>query len=159
MTTSRDKTFTVNLVTGEEIWTRLFPQNFALTGMLRGTQRALRFWTSSGNSDVVHASLGYRQLSWFKQEVENFLISYFTNILCYVAVMAFNFLRKSIAGIYVSQLTVIKRLKLIVDKNCETVSASCDMSTLTEVAILTGVKVLIGSPTLLYISYKTKNTH
>jgi len=73
--------------------------------------------------------------------------------------MTFNFLRKSVAGIYVRQLTVIKRLNLIVDKNCETVSVSCDMSTLTEVATLTAVEVLFGPPTQLYISYKTKNTH
>jgi hypothetical protein len=98
-------------------------------------------WISQGNRDVVHTSLGYLHFSWFKQEVENFLISYFTNILCYVAVMTFHFLRKAIAGIYIHQLTVIKKLKLIADKNCETVGVSCDMSTSTEVAMLTGVEV------------------
>ena len=57
--------------------------------------------------------------------------------------MTFHFLRKAIAGIYVHQLTVIKRLNLIADKNCDTVGVSCDMSTSTDVAMLTGVEVLL----------------
>jgi len=39
------------------------------------------------------------------------------------------------------------------------VSVICDMSTLTEVAMLIGVVVLFGPPTQLYSSYKTKITH
>jgi len=46
----------------------------------------------------------------------------------------------------------------MVDKDCETVGMSCDMSTLTEVAMLTGVEMFFGSPTQLHISFKTENT-
>ena len=42
-TTSRDKTFSVSLVTGEEIWTHFFPQSFETAGMLCGTQRTQAF--------------------------------------------------------------------------------------------------------------------
>jgi hypothetical protein len=55
--------------------------------------------------------------------------------------MTFHFLRKAITGIYIHQLTVIEKLKLIADKNCGTVGVSCDMNTSTDVAMLTGVEV------------------